>query len=127
VSSLTRLISAAALVAAVALLISASGGSAATSLKSCKLSLTASEHLGATYVTKLKVHGATCSAATAVVKAFNKCRRAKGVNGRCTSRVKGYSCTDKRPAAERIPTQFNGHVKCKNTAKLVNFDYQQNT
>jgi hypothetical protein len=127
VSSLTRLFCAACVIAATALLVCAPGGSAATSLKTCKLSLTASEHLGATYVTNLKVGGVTCSAAKDVVKAFNKCRRAKGVNGRCSSRVKGYSCADTRPADERIPTQFNGHVKCKNASKRVNFDYQQNT
>lgn len=125
-SSLLRLISAASLAATVALLAAAPGGSAA-SLKPCALSLTKSEHLGATYVTQLKVQGVTCSAATGVVKSFNACRHKKGVSGRCTTKVKGYSCADTRPADEKIPTQFNGHVKCRSGSRRVNFDYQQNT
>jgi len=126
VLSPTRLISAASLAATVALLAAAPGGSAA-SLKPCSLSLTKSEHLGATYVTKLKVQGVTCSAGAALAKSFNACRHKKGVSGTCTAKVKGFSCTDMRPADEKIPTQYNSHVKCKSGSKRVNFDYQQNT
>jgi hypothetical protein len=126
VSSLTRQISAACAVGAIALLAAAPGGSAATSLKKCPVSVTTGQHLGATYVNDLKVHGASCSAAKDVAKAFNKCRKEKGVNGHCTHKVKTYSCTDKRPADQSIPTQFNGIVKCKSASKRVNFTYQQN-
>jgi hypothetical protein len=126
VSSLLRLISAASLAATVALLAAAPGGSAA-SLKPCAFSVPKSESLGATYVTKVKAQGVTCSAAAAVAKSFNACRHKKGISGRCTTKVKGFSCTDTRPADEKIPTQFNGHVKCKSGSKRVNFDYQQNT
>ena len=126
-SSLTRLISAASLMATVASLAAAPGGSAATSLKPCSVSLTKSEHLGATYVTNIKVHKVTCGTAQDVAKAFNACRKEKGVQGRCTHKVRKFSCTDRRPAAERIPTQFNGHVKCRSGERRVNFDYQQNT
>lgn len=125
-SSRTRQISAACAVAAIALLAAAPGGSAATSLKKCSLSLTASQHLGATYVTSLKVHGASCSVGKDVAKAFNKCRKEKGVSGHCTHKVKSYRCTDKRPADQSIPTQFNGVVKCRRGSRRVNFDYQQN-
>lgn len=124
-SSLTRLITAAGILATLVLLTAASGGSAA-SLKTCSLSLTKSQTLGATYVTKLKVQGVSCSTAEGVVKSFNSCRREKGLKGRCTHKVKTYSCTDTRPAAEQIPTQANGHVKCRSGSKRVNFDYQQN-
>lgn len=128
VSSLTRLIRAACLPATVALLAAApSAATAVTSLKRCSLTLTASQHLGATYVSNLKVQGVSCSAGKDVAKAFNKCRREKGVSGRCTHKVLKYGCTDTRPAAERIPTQFNGHVKCTRGDRRVNFDYQQNT
>ena len=125
-SSLTRPLSAALLAASIALLAAAPGGSAATSLKKCPLSLSKSEALGATYVTSLKAGGTSCSTAVAVAKAFNKCRREKGVSGRCTHRVKDFSCTDNRPAAEQIPTQLNGHVKCRRGDRRVSFDYQQN-
>lgn len=125
-SSLTRQISAACAVGAIALLAAAPGGSAATSLKKCSLSLTTSQHLGATYVTNLKVQGASCSVGRDVAKAFNKCRKEKGVSGRCSHKVKTYSCTETRPADQSIPTQFNGVVKCKSASKRVNFNYQQN-
>jgi hypothetical protein len=125
VSSLTRLICAASAAATIALLAAAPGGSAATPLKSCHLSTVASEHLGASYVTRLKVHGTSCSAGADVAKAFNKCRKEKGVHGRCTHKVKTYTCTEDRPAAEQIPTQANGHVKCRAGSKRVNFDYEE--
>jgi hypothetical protein len=125
VSFFTRLITAACAVATVTLLVAAPGGSAA-SLKPCSLSLTKSQQLGATYVTKLKVQGVSCSTAQRVVKSFHSCRKQKGVAGRCTHRVKGYSCTDTRPASLQIPTQLNGQVKCRSASKRVNFDYQQN-
>ena len=124
VSSLIRLISLPCLLAALALLVAAPSGSAATT---CKLSLKTSEHLGATYVTNLRVRGVSCAGGRRVVKAFNACRRAKGVKGRCTRKVLKYSCTDRRPASEQIPTQFNGHVTCKRGDRRVTFDYQQNT
>lgn len=125
-SSLTRLICAASVAATVALLAAAPGGSAAAPLKKCSLSLTKQQQLGATYTTNIKVAGVTCSSAQDVAKAFHKCRKEKGVKGRCTHKVRNFSCTDTRPAASQIPTQINGHVKCRNGSKRVNFDFQQN-
>jgi len=119
------MISAAGLLAAVALLLAAPGGSAATSLKACKLSPAKTAQLGASYVTLLKVHGATCTAAAAVAKSFNACRKEKGPTGRCTHKVRGYACTDTRPADLQLPTQINGHVKCRSASKRVNFDFEQ--
>jgi hypothetical protein len=124
VSAPLRLISAPCLVAAIALLAAAPAAPAATS---CKLSAKKSQQLGATYVTKLKVRGASCATGQRVAKAFNGCRREKGVKGRCTHKVLGYSCSDRRPASEQIPTQLNGHVTCTRGARRVTFDYQQNT
>jgi hypothetical protein len=111
-------------VAAIALLAAAPAAPAATS---CKLSLKKSQQLGATYVTNLKVRGVTCAGAQRVVKAFHSCRREKGVKGRCTRKVLKYSCSDRRPASEQIPTQLNGHVTCARRDRRVTFDYQQNT
>lgn len=125
-SSFTRLISAASVTATVALLAAAPGAWAATSLKKCSLSLTKQQKLGATYVTNVKVAAVTCSTATDVAKAFNRCRKENGPKGRCTHRVLRFSCTDTRPTALQIPTQINGNVKCKNGSRRVNFDFQQN-
>jgi hypothetical protein len=124
VPSLIRLISAPCLLAAIALLVAAPSGSAATA---CKLSTKAGQRLGATYVTNLKVRGVSCAGGRRVVKAFNACRREKGIKGRCVRKVLKYACSDRRPAAEQIPTQLNGHVTCKRGDRRVTFDYQQNT
>jgi hypothetical protein len=118
-----RLAFAPCLAAAVALLLAAPAAPAATT---CKLSLNRSQQLGATYVTNLRVRGVTCAAAQRVAKTFHSCRRRHGLNGRCTSKVLHYGCTDKRPANEQIPTQLNGHVTCKRGSRRVTFDYQQN-
>jgi hypothetical protein len=122
VSRALRLIAAPCL-AAVALLVVAPGASAAAT---CKLSLRTSQRLGATYVTNLKVRDVTCATGQRVAKAFQTCRRRHGPSGRCTAKVLGYGCGERRPANEQIPTQLNGHVSCKRGARRVTFDYQQN-
>jgi uncharacterized ParB-like nuclease family protein len=125
VSSLIRRISPPCLLASIALLVAAPSGSAAAA--TCKLSVKTSQQLGATYVTNLKVRGVSCAGGRRIAKAFNGCRRATGVKGRCTRKVLKYACADRRPASEQIPTQFNGHVTCKRGDRRVTFDYQQNT
>jgi len=123
VSSLTRLIYAACLVGIIALLATATTGSAAT-----KCSIKGKEQkLGTTYVTTLKVTGVSCSTGQSVVKAFNACRHKKGASGTCSSRVKGFSCTEKRPANLKGPISYDGDAACRNAAKRVVFHYQQNT
>jgi hypothetical protein len=111
------------LAAAAVLLVAAPGASAATT---CRLSLRTSQQLGATYVTNLEVRGVRCAGGRRVAKAFHRCRRRHGLKGRCTSRVLAYSCSEKRPANEQIPTQLNGHVTCRRGGRRVSFDYQQN-
>ena len=123
-SSPIRPISLPCLATALALLVAAPGAPAATS---CKLSLKKSRQLGATYVTNLKVTRVSCAGGQRVAEAFHGCRRKKGVKGRCTRKVLRYSCSDRRPASEQIPTQLNGHVTCKRGGRRVTFDYQQNT
>lgn len=109
-----------------ALLVAAAPGSAATSLKRCNIG--GKEHrLGTTYVTSLKVRGVSCATGERVEKAFQGCRRAKGLRGRCARRVLRYSCSETRPPDEQIPTQLNGHVTCRRGTRRVAFVYQQNT
>lgn len=100
----------------------APGASAATGCQKGK-----ERKLGATYVTKLTTKGVSCAVGRDVAKAWqSKCRRAK--ISTCT-KVSGYRCTEKRPAAEMIPTQYTGYVTCKNASgsKRVTQEYQQNT
>jgi hypothetical protein len=108
---------------AAVLAIPASSGAAST----CKLSLKAARSMGPTYVTLLKVSNTSCANGVKVTKAFQKCRLAKGKKGHCTTKVLGYSCTEKRPADESIPTQFTGHVTCKKGSARISHDYQQDT
>jgi hypothetical protein len=113
------------------LAIPATSGAASTS--TCKLSAAKSRSLGAAYVTYaegrpgFKMRGTTCAAGTKVIKAFHTCRHKHGAGGKCTSRVSGYSCTDRRPAAETIPTQYTGYVTCKRGRATIVHTYQQNT
>ncbi len=98
--------------------------SAATS---CRLSLSTARDMGPTYVTKLRVSGTSCLNGRRVTRAFHSCRLQKGRRGRCTTRVLGYSCTDRRPVAESIPTQFTGYVTCRRGDARITHVYQQNT
>ena len=101
----------------------ASAGAATT----CKLSLKTARSMGPTYVTVMRVTGTSCANGIKVTKAFHKCRLAKGIRGRCTTKVLGYSCTDRRPSSESIPTQFTGHVICRKGGARITHTYQQNT
>ncbi len=76
------------------------------------------------YITSLSVKKTGCSTGKAIAKAFTACRREHGRKGRCTHKVKGYGCTEKRVS---IPTEFDGSVTCKKGSKQVKFSYQQNT
>jgi hypothetical protein len=114
---------AAAVATAVALAIPASASAATT----CKLSLKTARSMGPTYVTLMKVTGTTCANGVSVTKAYHSCRLKKGKKGTCTTKVRGYSCTDRRPKSESIPTQYTGHVTCKKGGARITHDYQQDT
>ena len=100
---------------------------AAASAATCRLSLKTARSMGPTYVTQLKQSGTSCSNAIRVTRAFHACRLRKGKAGRCTTPVLRYTCTDRRPAAERIPTQFTGYVTCKRGGARITHSYQQDT
>lgn len=122
---LTRIISSSCVAAGLAALAIAPAGSAAAATK-CSVK-GKEQKLGTTYVTTLKVTGVSCATGESVVKAFHACRHKKGVAGRCATKVKGYSCTEKRPAALKGPVSYDGDVTCKRGTKRVVFHYQQNT
>ena len=85
-------------VAAVATAAALAAPAAAGAATTCKLSLKTARGMGPTYVTLLKVTGTSCANGIKVTKAFHTCRLKKGKTGRCTTRVLGYSCTDRRPS-----------------------------
>ena len=101
----------------------------ASAAGSCSLSAkeqggTQPSTLGATYVLSLKATGVSCATAKRVVKAFNACRHKHGKAGRCTSRVNGYRCAEKRMNGV---AQFDSKTTCRNGAKTIRFTYTQNT
>ena len=101
----------------------ATSGAATT----CRLSLKTSRSMGPTYVTLLRRSGTSCANAVRVTRAFHTCRLKHGKRGRCTTRVLGYSCSDRRPADESIPTQFTGYVTCRRSGVRITHSYQQDT
>jgi len=98
----------------------------------CKLSLAKSQSLGPTYVVDAKgnpgynVRATSCATGLKVVKAFHSCRLKKGEKGRCTTKVLGYSCTDKRDPALASSLAFDGDVVCRRGSARVTYHYTQN-
>src|SRR4051794_14378718 len=87
-------------------------------------SCTPPKYPGSGYFTTLKVTKVSCSTGKSVTLAFHKCRVKNGIKGRCTSRVKGYSCKESR---QSISTEIDGRVTCRSGSRKVEFTYQQNT
>src|SRR3954451_24155041 len=92
--------------------------------RGCHLSTHEQRHLGASYVTSLSVRYTSCSNGKAVVRAYQKCRRAHGWKGKCGHRVRGYSCS--RHIQASSPVQYDAKVTCRRGAKRVTHTYTQN-
>lgn len=126
VSGLIRVLALPALLAALAVLPTAPATAAST--KNCAKAIKGKERkLGTTYVTKVRVRGVSCKTGLSVVKSFHACRHKRGKAGTCTSRVRGYRCTEKRPASLQGPVSYDGDVTCKRGSRRVTQHYQQNT
>jgi hypothetical protein len=111
-----------ALLGVVVALTVAAGASAspiASAAKTCK----PPAYPGSGYFTALSVTRTSCSTGSKVAKAYYKCRLKHGVKGRCTSKVSGYRCTEKRTS---ISTEINATVTCKKGKATVKHSYQQN-
>jgi len=105
----------------------ADGPTATASATSCQLSTHDQRHLGASYVTSLKVEGTTCAKGKGVTLAFNQCRTSGGKpQGVCNRKVGNYTCAEKRYDA--VPgVQYSAKVTCTWGAKKVLSTYTQNT
>jgi hypothetical protein len=119
----------AAALAAVSLLAltgSAAGSVATASSTHCSLTTKEQRHLGASYVTSLKVSHVSCKKGKKVIKAFHECRTANGKpQGKCNSDVLGYNCTEHR--FDAVPgVQYNSRVTCSRGSKVVKSTYTQN-
>jgi hypothetical protein len=78
---------------------------------------------GSGYFTRLSVTGTSCSTGRRVAIAYYHCRLRHGKAGRCTSRVLGYSCRERR---QSIPTEIDATVTCRRGSRKVVHSYQQN-
>jgi hypothetical protein len=114
-----------------ALIGTAAGGAGASSVATassthCDLTTHEQRNLGASYVTSLKVNHVSCKKGKKVVKAFHECRTANGKpQGKCDSKVLGYSCSEHR--FDAVPhVQYNSRVTCSSGDKVVNSTYTQN-
>jgi hypothetical protein len=82
------------------------------------------EHLGPTYLTSLSVTATSCSTGLTVVREYHNCQlKHGGVKAKCTAKVDGFSCQEKRGPA--IATEFFSSVMCTSGAKHVSYKYSQ--
>jgi hypothetical protein len=112
------------LLAAVAAGATGVAGAATPATKTCDLTRNAQD-LGPSYVTSLKVRGATCATGVQLVRAYYRCRvRSGGVRGKCHSRVLRYVCHEHR---QGISIQFDATVTCtRGTSRKIVHTYTQN-
>jgi hypothetical protein len=114
--------------AAIATASGSAGASPVATASSTHCSLTTHEqrHLGASYVTSLKVSHVSCKRGKEVTKDFNECRTAGGKpQGKCKHDVDGYSCDEHR--FDAVPhVQYNSRVTCTDGNKEIKSTYTQN-
>ena len=104
--------------------VAAQAAPTATAAKTCNIS-GKERSLGTSYVLSLKASGTSCGKAQKLVKAFHACRHENGKAGRCSRRVKGYRCSEQR--LNKIKTQYDSKVSCKDGGKRVSHTYTQFT
>lgn len=113
-------------IAALAMLAMAVGAQSAQSAatKTCAISGSDAQPASGkpTYNLSLKVKGATCPAATKVMRSFHGCRAKTAVT--CSKKVSGYTCTGRKTSS--TATIFYASFTCKSGAKVITSSYQQN-
>jgi hypothetical protein len=99
---------------------------ATASSTTCDLTAKEQRHLGASYVTSLKVAHVSCKRGKEVTKDFHECRTVGGKpQGKCNHDVDGYSCDEHR--FDAVPhVQYNSRVTCTDGDKVIKSTYTQN-
>jgi hypothetical protein len=111
---------------ALAGLVVADSGSAATPIQRATRSCTPPKYPGAGYFTgKIRVTGVTCTYGKSFVLAYYKCRTSSGRHpgGHCHTRVRRFRCTEVR---QSIPTEIDARVTCRRGSQRIIHTYQQN-
>jgi hypothetical protein len=96
---------------------------ASASAATCKLPADG-KGFGPTYLLALSTSGTGCSTGAKVVKAYSACATAHGKSGRCTRKVLGFACREKRSTG---PTEFDAKATCRKGKATVRFTYTQFT
>jgi hypothetical protein len=107
------------LIVALTISAGASASPSASAAATCK----PPKYPGSGYFTSLSVSRTSCATGSKLAKDYYKCRTAHGLKGKCTRRVDGFSCKEKR---ESISTEINAVVTCKKGRATVKHSYQQN-
>jgi hypothetical protein len=76
------------------------------------------------YITSLKVTGTSCKTGLKVAKSFNTCRLKNGLKGKCTKKVRGYSCKENKRVTSTSPPEIDARVTCKKGKARVVLTYQ---
>ena len=105
----------------------------ASAATNCKLTADEKYHKAnnklPTYTRSLKVSGgASCASAHKFIRSYYRCRVASpspGKKGRCTTKVSGYTCSERR--SNVIKTQFDANVTCKKGRARILTKYTQFT
>jgi hypothetical protein len=106
----------------------ATGGATASAAPVLRASQTCTppKYPGSGYFTgKIRVTNISCSYGKRFVVAYYKCRTKNGKSpkGRCTTKVLGFSCTERR---ESIATEIDARVTCRRGTQRIVHTYQQN-
>ncbi len=104
------------------------GGATASAAPVLRASQTCTppKYPGSGYFTgKIRVTNISCSYGKRFVVAYYKCRTKNGKSpkGRCTTKVLGFSCTERR---ESIATEIDARVTCRRGTQRIVHTYQQN-
>ena len=100
---------------------------AATPSSAAGRSCTPPTYPGSGYFTgKIRATNVGCAYAKRFVRAYYRCRTSSGrrPTGRCTSRVLGFKCTERR--GESSPVEINARVTCNRGTQRIVHTYQQN-
>lgn len=101
----------------------AGGSGEAAKRADCKITLALARSTFATYIESLSVKNTSCRKGWKLAKAFHECRKENGgKDGRCKSRVNGYSCDEgKRDGVSGV--RYRANVVCKDGSKVVKHQY----
>jgi len=102
------------------------GAAPASMVQRASRTCTPPKYPGEGYFTgKIRVTNISCTYGKRFVVTYYKCRTRNGTRpaGRCTTKVLGFHCTERR---ESIATEIDARVTCRRGTQSIVHTYQQN-